>query len=168
MDEAFKVVSKLAIYPDPVLLKRTELVTDFSSIPALAEMMFDTMLFNYGAGLAANQVKLSIRMFVLRTLQLRQAFINPKILQRQGTMIYKERCLSFPGVVVEKKRSSSVSVESQDIFGNTTCITLEGLEAIIAQHEIEHLDGQTFIDDLSRTKRQLICQRVKKQLKRRK
>lgn len=168
MDEPVKIVSQLAYYPNIFLLKRTELVVDFAPIPAIAEMMFDTMLLNYGIGLAANQCKLNLRVFVMRTTNLRQAFVNAKILEAHGTVLYKERCLSFPGIEIEKKRAQKVIVAFQDINGVELVTTLENLESIVAQHEIEHLDGKTFVDDLSQLKRKMLCQQVQKHLKPRK
>ncbi len=166
-DEDVNLIFKLAYYPDNHLRKRTELVTDFTHVPILVDHMFKTMVFRDGIGLAANQCKLTQRMFVMRTDKIRRAFVNPELGIPEDAKLVEgdESCLSFPGLVVKVARYNKVLVVAQDVNGEKTYTPLDGLEAICAQHEIEHLDGKTFIDHLGRMKRLIAERTVKKVLK---
>ena len=163
------LIFKLAYYPDKHLRQRTEFVTDFTDIPKLVDAMFQTMLLNDGIGLAANQCKLSQRLFVMRTQKIRRAFINPELIfyedETHLVLAQDETCLSFPGVVVKVPRHQRVMVRAQDINGNESYTPLDGLEAICAQHEMDHLDGKTFVDQMGRLKRMIAESTVKRFLK---
>ena len=155
------VLFNLAYYPDKNLSLNTKVVTDFSNIPTISDLMFDTMLMNNGIGLAANQCKINLRMFVMRTAEIRKTFINPIVLSGENKKTFNERCLSFPGIVITKERFNNIVLAYSDTDGSPQEIELKGIEAICAQHEIEHLDGKTFIDHLGRLKQKLIATKVK-------
>jgi peptide deformylase len=161
------LIFKLAYYPDNHLRRRTEVVTDFTSIEWLAEKMFETMLIHSGIGLAANQCKLPQRMFVMRTEKIRRVFVNPELIIREGDKLveHDETCLSFPGIVVKVPRYTQLMVKAQDARGYSSYTPLDGIEAICAQHEMDHLDGKTFVDHMGRIKRLIAERTVKKYLK---
>lgn len=171
MDPDVNLIFKLAYYPDRHLRKRTELVTDFTDISTIIEAMFQTMLLNNGIGLAANQCKLSHRIFVMRTPNIRRAFINPVMYickddGRESIPVENdETCLSFPGIVVKMPRHTQIMIQSKDEKGHDSVTLLDGLEAICAQHELDHLDGKTFVDHMGRIKQMIAERTVKKALK---
>lgn len=165
-DLPLNLLFKLAYYPDRHLTTPTQLVTDFEPVPYLVDSMFKTMVLSQGIGLAANQCKLNMRMFVMRTEKVRRAFINPEICAGDGKKVEgDETCLSFPGIVTKVARFPSVVVKAYDTSGRETYTPLEGLEAICAQHEMDHLNGVTFLDHRGRLTRMIAERTVKKVLK---
>lgn len=178
-------ILKIVTFPDPVLRKSTERVTDFdANLAKLVADMFDTMYDAPGVGLAANQVGISKRLAVIdvdysvegdddegedanktRCLvnQNQRVLINPKLVKRGGSFMYKEGCLSVPGVSEEVKRAERVTVKFQDLKGEEHVLEAEGLLAVAIQHELDHLDGKLFIDRLSLAKRGLIKSKIKKE-----
>lgn len=86
--------------------------------------------------------------------------INPKIIHKEGEIIYCEGCLSIPEYTAEVKRAEKIKVEYQDIDGLTKTLSADGLLAVCLQHEMDHLEGKLFIDRLSSLKKEL----AKKQL----
>ena len=161
------VVAKLRYYPNTSLSTRTQLVPNPDNVKHLVTLMFDTMTVHQGIGLAANQIGVGYRIFVMRTEDLRRAFINPtlKPVTDAGTIEFEERCLSFPGVAVKMNRYKEVDVEYENLQGEINTLRLNGIESICAQHEIDHLDGKTFVDHLGKIKRSLIENKIKKKLK---
>ena len=135
---------KLVRSHDPILHKVAAEVTDFTGIEELVKGMFETMLHHDGIGLAAPQVGISKRVIVVQTHGFRQAFINPVITRRSnGLHTAKEGCLSFPGENVVKVRDKTVWVEALDVTGHPFRLKLNGLQARVVQHEVDHLDGIT-------------------------
>lgn len=119
--------------------------------------MYETMYAAKGVGLAATQVNIHRRIIVTNVDGIERTFINP-IMEIIGTdkQKYTEGCLSFPGVKIEKSRPNSVLVEYRTIDGSIEQIICNHLLSVCIQHEIAHLDGITFIDDLSQFKKQRI------------
>lgn len=119
--------------------------------------MYETMYNAKGVGLAATQVNIHKRIIVTNVDGTERTFINP-IMEIVGTdkQKYTEGCLSFPGVRLEKSRPSIVLVEYRTVDGLTKQITCNHLLSVCIQHEIAHLDGITFIDDLTQFKKQRI------------
>lgn len=122
----------------------------------MAAEMLDMMYQGDGVGLAANQVDLPYRIFVMNPTgdpaQKDQEFVllNPEILSRKGGMEEKEEgCLSLPGVYAPVRRSTKIVLSAYNLQGQEVRYELEGLAARAAQHEIDHLDGVLFIDRLS-------------------
>ncbi len=153
-------VLTIRTYPDPVLTERTAEVTEFT--PALAKLiedMAETMYFDDGIGLAANQVGEPVRVFVMDVAagddapSNFRAVVNPVIVAREGETAIEEGCLSFPGLLVKVPRSEKVTVRAADAQGNPYEFSAVGLEAICVQHELDHLDGIVFVDRLSPIKR---------------
>ena len=157
----------LRFYGDPVLRRKADPadIKD-SGLPALIEDLFDTMYREKGVGLAAPQVGVSTRIFVVdvedeigRT---KRAFVNPVLTRREGTVVGEEGCLSIPGYREDVKRWASIEVQAHDEAGHPFTLTAEGLLARAIQHEIDHLDGILFIDRLSPIKRKLLEARLKR------
>lgn len=117
--------------------------------------MFDLMYSNNGIGLAANQVDLPYRLFVMNVTcdpaakDEEHAFINPVILQRKGGTEEKEEgCLSLPEVHGQVKRAKKIVLNAYTLAGEEVTWEMEGMYARVAQHECDHLDGVLFIDRL--------------------
>jgi len=118
-------------------------------------------------GLAAPQIGVMQRVFVYKLDGEPTCMINPKILDASPEFtIEPEGCLSFPGVYVRVKRSREILVEFQDVFGNKNQLKTEGFTARCIQHEIDHLDGTTFLHALSKIKRDIVTGKMKKAKKR--
>jgi peptide deformylase len=144
----------IRVLGDPVLRKATtpvEKVTD--EIRSLISDMFDTMYAAEGIGLAAPQVGRTERVTVMDVEGQKFAFINPEIIEREGSIRGEEGCLSIPDVFGDVTRNSRVIVRALDENGDE--VEVEGTELLARcmQHEIDHLDGKLFIDYLSMLKR---------------
>jgi peptide deformylase len=144
----------LRTYPDPILLKVAEPVSDFGpALRNLVEEMFLTMYQEHGLGLAAPQVGISKRIYVINTEDGQPpegelALINPEIVSVEGEQYGDEGCLSFPGMSARKLRPNRVIMRAQDVDGNWFEVTGEGLKARALLHELDHLDGKVFVQDL--------------------
>ncbi len=151
---------------DPVLRQVADEVVDFDDgLKTLAEDMFETMYASDGIGLAAPQVGLSIRMFVMdvREPELEpRVVVNPRIIEREGGESGEEGCLSIPGIVGAVERSTRIVIEGLDVEGRPIRIEATDLMARCIQHEIDHVDGVLFIDRLSPIKRKLLLSKWKK------
>jgi peptide deformylase len=144
----------IRVLGDPVLRKATipvEKVTD--EIRSLISDMFDTMYAAEGIGLAAPQVGRTERIAVMDVEGQKFAFINPEIIEREGSIRGEEGCLSIPDVFGDVTRANRVIVRALDEQGVE--VEAEGTELLARcmQHEIDHLDGKLFIDYLSMLKR---------------
>lgn len=144
----------IRVLGDPVLRKQTEAVPEITpEIRKLISEMFDTMYAAEGIGLAAPQVGRTERIAVMDVEGRKFAFINPEIVEREGSARGEEGCLSIPEIFGDVTRASRVVVRALDENGNA--IEVEGTELLARcmQHEIDHLDGKLFIDYLSVLKR---------------
>ncbi len=156
-------------YPDPRLREVAEPVAAVTpEIQRLVEDMAETMYDAPGVGLAATQVGVKLRIFVIDIADEDEpsnllVFINPELLEREGTQIWNEGCLSFPGVAEEVKRAEHVRVRALDAQGQPFELEAEGLLAVAIQHENDHLDGVLMVDKLSALKRKLIGRKLAKQ-----
>ncbi len=157
-------------YPEPVLLTvgRPVGVEDFSNgLGATVADMFETMKDAGGVGLAAPQVGISKRFFVMdvsddegRPNPL--AFINPEIISVEGEQIGDEGCLSFPGLFQTVKRDMRVIVRAQDVTGELFEADLTNLAARCVLHETDHCDGIVFLDRMTVLKRELAKRKIKR------
>lgn len=145
-------VHKIITSENPILRQKAKKVHRFDpSIAKLIDDMFETMHAAHGAGLAAPQIALSIRVFVAEFEERRIAMVNPEIIKAEGEELGTEGCLSIPGYVGENiRRATSVVVKGQDAKGKPIRVRAEGWLARILQHEIDHLDGVLFLDRLDR------------------
>lgn len=153
-------------FPDPrlrVVARPVEEVDE--AIRTLVDDMLETMYDARGIGLAATQVNRPVRVLVMDLSAQHdqpQVLINPEIVDRQGTQICEEGCLSVPGEYAEVERAERIRVVALDRDGQRREIEADGLMAVCIQHEIDHLDGKVFIDYLSPLKRRIIEKRMKK------
>ncbi|MCR4676067.1 MAG: peptide deformylase [Sphaerochaetaceae bacterium] len=143
-------ISKLG--DDILRVKCSEVKTFDRSLELLTEAMFETMEEAEGIGLAAPQVGVDKRFFVigLPSDGFRKVFVNPQIIEtsvEEGP--YEEGCLSLPGLSHEVIRPLEVTVFAQDVHGKAFTLKAEGLLARAIQHEYDHLDGKLYIDRLS-------------------
>jgi len=155
-------------YPDKRLRTPSAAVTDFGdTFQALVEDMAETMYAAPGVGLAAPQIGVAQRLFVIdiagadEPSDLR-VFVNPRILEATGELCWEEGCLSFPGVTEEIDRAERVTVRAQDRHGKTYELEAEGLLAIAIQHENDHLDGKLMVDHVGMLKRRMIDRAMRK------
>jgi len=112
----------------------------------LAKDLTETMISNHGLGLAANQVGLPYRVFVLTGEQVYACF-NPRIVDISSEMVYiNEGCLSYPGMVVKIKRPRAIKVRFTMPNGETTTTKFDGLTSRCFQHELDHLNGICHLD----------------------
>ena len=158
-------------YPDPRLrevAKPVDKVTD--EIKKLCEDMAETMYDAPGVGLAATQIGVPLRIFVIdiaaedEPSELR-VFINPDIYEKDGVQTWNEGCLSFPGVSEEIKRANTVRVRALDAKGKEFDLAADGLLAVAIQHENDHLDGILMIDKLSAIKKRMMSRKLVKRQK---
>jgi peptide deformylase len=144
---------KIVPYPHPALRWKSKPVVEINAeLKKIVAEMFELMYAAKGIGLAANQVGLPYRLFVLNLTgeaaekEEEIVFINPEILKRKGTTQGEEGCLSFPGLFGDVKRAAEVKIEAFDLKGECFEYDLDELAARAVQHELDHLDGVLFID----------------------
>ncbi len=162
---------KIVRYPAPVLVTIGEPVRDSdfeAGFENTVDMMFETMRDAGGVGLAAPQVGISKRFFVMDIPEgedgdsQRYCLINPEILHVEGEQLGEEGCLSFPGLYQAVRRDMRVVVRAQDVDGSEFELDLEGLAARCILHETDHCDGIVFLDRMSTLKRELAKRKIKK------
>ncbi len=149
-------------YGNPVLREKAEEIKKFdSSLKILAEEMVKVMENNNGIGLAANQIGKPIRLFVAKLNEKIYAVVNPKMLPVSGRVIAEEGCLSIPEVWLDIERYERIKLVGQDVSGKSLELELEGLDARVVQHEIDHLNGVLIVDRISVEKRKEIDSKLK-------
>jgi peptide deformylase len=155
-------------FPDSRLhlkAKKVDIIDD--KVKELVSNMAETMYESDGIGLAAIQVNVQKRIFIMdlsrgdepRNLLV---FINPEILEKSGEVIGSEGCLSVPDIYEEVIRAETIKLKYLDIDGTEHIITCSGLMSVCAQHEIDHLDGKVFVEYLSSLKQNFIKKKLKK------
>ena len=154
-------------YPDPRLYKKAaEVRTVDAGIRKLIADMAETMYAAPGIGLAATQVDVHKRVIVIDISDTRSellTFVNPEIIDKQGTQEIDEGCLSVPGIYEPITRSKKITVRALNRDGKEFTLEAEDLLAVCIQHEMDHLDGKVFVDYLSRLKRTRIQTKLLKQ-----
>lgn len=168
------MIREIITYPNPLLRKKSQDVLKFDEeLHTLLEDMYETMLHYHGVGLAAIQVGLPLNVLIINLpndedtqdkTNLIEA-INPKITHKDGIQIFTEGCLSVPGFNEDVKRAQHIVVEYQDRFGNALSMEAEDFLAVAWQHEMEHLSGHLFIENLSILKRRRFEKEWKRKLK---
>ncbi|GAA4650466.1 peptide deformylase [Kistimonas scapharcae] len=155
-------------YPDERLREvgvPVETVDD--ALRTFIDDMFDTMYESKGVGLAATQVNVQKRIFVMDLSEDKSdpmVFINPEITPLTDEVTeYGEGCLSVPGFYESLDRPAKVRVKALDRNGEPFEVECEGLMAVCVQHETDHLDGKLFVDYLSKLKRERIRKKLEKQ-----
>lgn len=161
---------KIVHYPEPVLLTVGKVVADGEfdqDLGRTIEDMFETMYDAGGVGLAAPQVGISRRFFVMdvpgedETRQ-KAAFINPEIVHIEGEQVGEEGCLSFPGFFQVVQREMRVVIRAEGVKGEKFEMDLTGLAARCVLHETDHCDGIVFLDRVSALKRELAKSKIKR------
>ena len=166
-------MSRLTIleYPDPRLRTRVRPVERFDeALGRLIDDMFETMYEAPGIGLAATQVDFHRRLIVMDISEDRTeplVFINPEILERDGSVKTEEGCLSVPNIFDDVQRAARIRIRAQDRTGVVFERELEGVVAVCLQHEMDHLEGKLFVDYLSDLKRDRIRKKLDKERKER-
>jgi len=169
------MILPVVAYGDSVLRKKAEPITkDYPNLDALLENMKETMYGAFGVGLAAPQIGLPIRIFLVDTepfsedeeftaeeqeqlKNFQRTFINAEILQEEGDeWAFNEGCLSIPDVREDVFRQPKVTIKFQDESFKTHTEVYDGLIARVVQHEYDHIEGILFTDKLSSLKKRLI------------
>lgn len=140
-------------YPHPALRWKSKPITEINAQlrKSIAEM-FELMYSARGIGLAANQVALPYRVFIMNPSgdpeekELEYVFINPEIIRRKGSVEGEEGCLSLPELYGQVRRAADIVVEAYDLEGQGFEMKLNELPSRIVQHETDHLDGVLFVD----------------------
>ena len=155
-------------YGDPVLERPGETVTEFDAgLKRFVSDMFETMYASRGVGIAAPQVGVSKRLFIMdcsggRDPEARVALVNPVVLNVEGEQMGDEGCLSFPGIFFPVKRSLRAVVRAQDLNGEEFEFDGLDLEARCVLHETDHCDGIVFIDRTTTLKRELVRRKIRR------
>ncbi len=169
------MILPIVAYGDPVLKKKAkEISEDYPKLNELIDNMWDTMYNAYGVGLAAPQIGLPIRLFIIdpapfaedeelgeeeseRLKNMRKVFINPVITEEKGEeWAFSEGCLSIPEIREDVFRKPSITIEYYDENFDKHTKTYDGLAARVIQHEYDHIEGVLFTDKLSSLKKRLI------------
>lgn len=169
MEREAEAITDLRVvrYPHPTLRYRSKPIRRVDSdFRAMVERMFELMYEERGIGLAANQVDLPYRFFIINlsgdpTQKDEEfVFINPEIISKKGSEEDKEGCLSLPGITAVVRRSAEIEISAYDLKGDEVHWRLKGLFARAFQHEYDHLDGTLFIDRLTPTRRWAVTDQV--------
>ena len=162
-------------YGSPILKKAAiDISPQYPNLNELISNMWDTMYAAKGVGLAAPQIGLSIRLFVIDATpflddenmddfelnsikNFKKVFINPKIIEENGNLWeFNEGCLSIPEIREDVSRRSKIVIEYFDENFQSNKLKLSGLAARVVQHEYDHIEGILFIDHISSLKKRLI------------
>ncbi len=169
------MILPIIAYGDAVLKKKgKEITKDFLNLDALIGNMYETMYEAFGVGLAAPQIGLSIRVFLVDTKPFseddtltveeqeqlkgfKRVFINAKIIEEVGDeWVFNEGCLSIPNIREEVSRKPQIKIEYQDENFKTHTEEFKGLLARVIQHEYDHIEGILFTDKISNFKKRII------------
>jgi len=159
---------EIVIYPEKVLKSRAADIENIDlGIVNLAEDMVRTMYEAPGVGLAAPQVGEGMRLIVVDQTAGKEdghliTIINPEIVEKQGTQVDSEMCLSVPDTSIDVVRAERILIKGIDLKGNEVRIEAEGFLARIFQHEIDHLNGVVILDYASFLKRSIYLKKRKK------
>jgi len=156
---------KIIFYPDPRLRKISPTVTKFDAqLNALAQRMFELMREEQGVGLAAPQVGVNVRMFVMNPTgepDDDQVIVNPVLLDADGNEPDDEGCLSLPKIRTNVDRATSLRLKAQTVTGQPIDTVLQDFEARVVQHEVDHLNGILLIDRMGFTSRMGVRKRLR-------
>ncbi|MBK8055584.1 MAG: peptide deformylase [Saprospiraceae bacterium] len=159
-------------FGQPVLKKKAiDINSDFDELKQLIDNMWETMYTAHGVGIAAPQVGVSIRLFVIDTIQImeeekiaegiKKVFINAKIIEETGEMwAYEEGCLSIPNIRGDVERQQKVRIQYLDENFEKHDEIYEGINARVIQHEYDHIEGILFVEKLKPLKKKLIQRKL--------
>jgi len=166
------MILPIIVYGNPILRKVSENITpEYPKLKELIADMWETLYFTDGVGLAAPQIGLNIRMFLIDSdvftedepscKGFKKVFINAKILKTSGDdWSFSEGCLSVPTIREDVLRPSKVKIQYQDENFKTFTEEYDGLRARIIQHEYDHLEGKLFIDKINMLRRKLLNKKL--------
>jgi peptide deformylase len=161
-------VLQIVHYPHPALRYHSRPITQIDGdLIATVRAMFELMYAAKGIGLAANQVGLPFRFFVLNLSadpekkDQEHVFINPEIVKRHSSVEEEEGCLSLPGVYAKVRRARKIRIEAYDILGALVKHDADELLGRAIQHETDHLEGKLFIDYLDAAARRAIADQLR-------
>jgi peptide deformylase len=165
-------VRNILRYPDKRLRTKAKAVKVFDdNLCKLADEMAEAMYRGNGVGLAAPQVGIGSRVFVIDVANNEEdspsdlkVFVNPEIVETSGEIMWSEGCLSFPGIREDIERFERVTVRAKNQWGVAFEIKAEGLLAVAIQHENDHLDGKLIIDRLGPLRRRLVHRSMTKKM----
>ena len=156
---------------DPVLRKQCQVIKNIDEeLVTLSEDMIETTLAAPGVGLAANQIGIPWRLFVVNMGVETDKYnlitlINPEISAMEGSELGEEGCLSIPDMIAEVNRATQIEVKAIDLNGKDVRFEAKGYLARALQHEMDHLNGVLFWDSLGKVKRDIMKRKFKKKLK---
>ena len=159
---------KIVTWPNPILDTPADPVTNFDDdLKKLVSNMFETMYSAPGVGLAAVQVGVLKRLFVMdcsggKDPAQRVVMINPEVISMEGKQDGEEGCLSFPGIFYNVERNLRAIVRAHDINGNEFELDATELTARCMLHETDHCDGIVFLDKMTPLKRELVKRKIRK------
>lgn len=158
-------------FPDPILKKVATPVTNFNQkLIETTESMLETMYVSKGIGLAANQVGILQQIVVMdlnsgeedSSLREPKVFINPRIIEKSGTTVSEEGCLSVFDYRADVERAENITLKYQDVKGKPQSLEANDLTSICLQHELDHLKGVIFLDHLPLLKQKMIKKKLTK------
>ncbi|HLR05667.1 MAG TPA: peptide deformylase [Pyrinomonadaceae bacterium] len=159
---------KIVTWPNPILETPADPVTEFNGdLKKVVENMFETMYSAPGVGLAAVQVGMPKRLFVMdcsggKDPAQRVVMINPEVISMEGKQNGEEGCLSFPGIYFGVERNLRAIVRAHDVNGNEFELDGTELTARCMLHETDHCDGIVFLDKMTPLKREIVKRKIKK------
>jgi peptide deformylase len=168
------MVLPIYLYGNPILkLKGKEINKDYPNLHELIRNMWETMYFANGVGLAAPQIGLSIRLFVVDSIQyyeksdsdkgIKKVFINPVILEEYGVeWPFEEGCLSIPKINAEVERNTHLKIKYLDESFKEHTEVYDEMNARIIQHEYDHIEGILFIDKIKPMRKQILQKKLDK------
>lgn len=168
------MIREVITYPNKLLRKKSEDVVEFNEeLHTLLDDMYETMIAQSGVGLAAIQIAIPKNILIInlpneedgQDIEDLIEAINPVITHKDGTQVFVEGCLSVPGFNEEIKRAQHIVVEYFNRHGEKQTMEAEDFLAVAWQHEMEHLAGHLFIENLSIIKRKKFEKEWKKKLK---
>ena len=168
------MIKEVITYPNKLLRVKSKNVEQFDNeLHTLLEDMYDTMMAEGGVGLAAIQIAIPLNVLIINIpneedIQEKDELIeaiNPVVTHKDGTQIFTEGCLSVPGFNEDITRAQHIIVEYFDRNGNKKTMECEDFLAVAWQHEMEHLSGHLFIENLSIIKRKKFEKEWKKKIK---
>ena len=168
------MIKEVITYPNKLLRVKSKNVEQFDNeLHTLLEDMYDTMMAEGGVGLAAIQIAIPLNILIINIpneedIQDKEELIeaiNPVVTHKDGTQIFTEGCLSVPGFNEDITRAQHIIVEYFDRHGNKQTMECEDFLAVAWQHEMEHLAGHLFIENLSIIKRKKFEKEWKKKIK---
>ena len=168
-DDSEMSLRKIDLLPeDHVVLHQEPLTWIFDPPQADPKLMYDIMLENMvyhrGLGLSANQIGMPVKVFTMRIDESDNAIVcfNPEILEESEEMVtMEEGCLSFPLLYLKKRRPEKLTIKYQNVDGDFIETKFEGLAARVFHHEMDHMEGKTFLDGVS----QIFLQSARKKQK---